>query len=140
MFAGSTEAFSNFPDSSKVLDFPANLRCLINFFNVLTAMKLILKTHAEVMANAGKGARLNVGKIATIAADVSRSANFLLPMILFFLTFIGFNFFAFSFLKPFLNVLPFFSSFFTGFILKLFIFSFIPFLSFFCFRGFLHHL
>ncbi|MBA8757805.1 hypothetical protein HCR18_01640 [Wolbachia pipientis] len=84
------------------------------------------------MAKAGKGAKLNVGKIATIVADVSRSANFLLPMILFFLTFMGFNFFtfAFSFLKPFLNMLPFFSPFSTGFVFKLFIFSFIPFLSF----------
>ncbi|MDX5508056.1 MULTISPECIES: hypothetical protein [unclassified Wolbachia] len=85
------------------------------------------------MAKAGKGAKLNIGKIATIVADVSKNASLLLPIILFFLDFMGFNFFIFpfSFLKPFLNTLPLFSSFSTGFVFKLFIFSFIPFLSFF---------
>ncbi|WP_254229464.1 hypothetical protein [Wolbachia pipientis] len=45
--ADSTEMFSDFTDLAKVL-----LRCLITFFNVFTAIKLIMKIHAEVTANA----------------------------------------------------------------------------------------
>ncbi|GFR20658.1 helix-turn-helix domain-containing protein [Trichonephila clavata] len=69
-FACSTDTSSSFSGSAS--DLTANLRCLINFFNVFTAIKLILKTHAEVMANAGRGARLNV-EVFCSSATISES-------------------------------------------------------------------
>lgn len=117
-FAGSTVTFSNF--SGSVLDLA--LCCLTTFLSVLTAMKLILKTHAEVIASAGKGGKLNIGKIATIVPADRRNANFLLPIILFFLDFIGFR--LLTFFLNFLNMPSFLIVLSLGSVLKLLIFSF----------------